>query len=292
MRLLMIPLLVFAGIASLAFPAKLKPAQVRELVASLGGSIHQSSNADVGWDIGFQVRGRDLDDQGLAKLSGVQGILVLNLRDTQVTDAGMEALGKLADLRFLHLERTAVTDAGMPHLAKLRHLEYLNLYGTEVSDKSVAHLAKLQNLRKLYIWQTKITGKGTAQLKESIPGIEIIGGVDMASLPKSPEPLVEKKVEPKVDLKWKKVGDLLSVPMSYPGTNTKIIFENKSGKKVEIHWVDYGGKLVKYGDLEPGKKRIQNTYSKNSWLIMTPEREPLGYFIVPVEVSRAIIPQF
>ncbi len=293
MRLMLIQLLAMASLANLAFPSSPKAgSSVHDLVNELGGSIHPASNQEDGWDIGFQVMGKELDDEGLAKLSEVQGIVVLNLGYTQITDAGMGAMGKHTSLRYLHLTKTTLTDAGLPQLSNLQKLEYLNLYGTKVSDKSIPHLTKLKNLRKLFIGETEITDKGIAKLKAAIPGIEVIGGVDMTKLPKSPKQIVEKKVVPKVNLQWNPVKDVQSAPLSYPGMNTTIIFENQSGQPLEIHWVSYQGGLVKYGNLAPGAKRIQNTYSKASWLILKTNGEPTGYFVATKEVCRAIIPKF
>ena len=91
------------------------------------------------WDIQFQLRGRDLTDDGLADVARLGNVVELNLRDTKITSAGLVHLKGLAKLTRLHLERTNVGDEGIANLTKLTTLEYLNLYGTKITDKSLDH---------------------------------------------------------------------------------------------------------------------------------------------------------
>ena len=79
----------------------------------------------------------------------IQGIVEVNLWNTQITDAGLVHLEGLTSLRTLHLYNTQITDAGLVHLQGLTSLQDLNL-----SD-------------------TKITDAGVAKLKEALPNCEI-----------------------------------------------------------------------------------------------------------------------
>ena len=90
----------------------------------------------------------------------------------------------LISLQRLHLERTKIGDDGVAHLSGLVNLEYLNLYSTGVSDKAIPHLSGLRKLRRLYVWETRITDEGKARLKKALPRLEIVGGVDLSTLPK------------------------------------------------------------------------------------------------------------
>ena len=97
--------------------------------------------------------------------------------------------------------------------------------------------------------------------------------------------------EPKENLKWIATSDAKEAPRSKNGLNTQVIFENKSDQRVNVYWVSYGNELKLYEELDPGATHQQNTYSRNTWLITDTKDNPLGYFIVGVEVARAVIPK-
>ena len=60
---------------------------------------------------------------------------------------------------------------------------------------------------------------------------------------------------------------------------------------MKIYWVEYGGGLKLYGELEPGGKREQNTFSEANWLITDKNDKPLGYFRTTQKVGKAVIPK-
>ncbi len=259
-------------------------------VRALGGVVRQVSNEDDAYDIAFNLRGRDLTDDGLAAVGKLKNVASLNLRDTKITGAGLVHLKRLTMLERLHLERTPFTDDGAEHLAALVNLEYLNLYGTKVTDKTLKHLTSLKKLRKLYVWETGVTDEGVAALKKALPKLYVSRGVDMSKVPKSdfkPPP----PAKPKVDLKWIATSNRNDAPKSLNGINVKVVFENQSGKPVKLYWVSYGNDLQLYAELKPGAKREQNTYARNTWLITDANDKPLGYFIAVEEVARAVIPK-
>ncbi|MFD2572485.1 c-type cytochrome domain-containing protein [Spirosoma soli] len=105
-------------------------------------------------------------------------IVWLKLGNTEVSDAALSQIAKLKNLQKLHLEQTKVTNAGLKQLKGLQHLEYLNLYGTAVTDAGLAELVSLKNLKTLYLWQTKTTEQGVVSLKEALPKLEVIGGIN------------------------------------------------------------------------------------------------------------------
>jgi len=239
------------------------------------------------FEVEFHLRGRDLTDEGLADVAALKNVVTLNLRDTKITGAGLVHLKGLTQLTRLHLERTKIDDAGIANLASLQNLEYLNLYGTEVTDKALDHLAGLKNLKKLFVWQTKVTDDGVAKLKKAIPDIKIVQGVDLSKVVvvKEPEP------KPEDNLKWVKVLPDKNPPSSKPGTFTNIIFENKSGKKVKVYWMEYTGGRRLYGEIAPNGTRKQNTYSQAVWLVTDEKDKPLGYFVTTQKIAKAIIPK-
>ena len=60
---------------------------------------------------------------------------------------------------------------------------------------------------------------------------------------------------------------------------------------VKLYWVTYGGDLKLYGVFQPGKRREQNSYQNNVWLITDLKEKPLGFFIVSAKPAQAIVPK-
>ena len=251
-------------------------------IKELGGSVRSMAINSKDLEVEFHLGGRELTDQGLLHLAALKDVVSLNLKATRITDAGLVHLKDLKKLRRLHLEQTVVGDEGILHLKGLANLEYLNLYGTKVTDKSLEHLTGLKKLDQLYLWQTDVTDEGVAQLAKALPKLTIVRGVDLSKLP----PITPAK--PPEPLKWIAAGNE-PPPRSQSGSNTEVIFENQSGKRVKLVWVGYNGQLKQYAELDPGATRRQNTYSGNTWLITDEKDKHLGYFIVE-SFSKAVIP--
>ena len=238
-----------------------------------------------GWEVEFHHRGRDLtNDDSLKLLAALDPVVAINLRGTRITSAGLVHLKPLTQLRRLHLERTQVTDEGIVHLAGLQQLEYLNLYGTSVTDKALEHLVGLKNLEQLYLWQTQVTAEGVAKLEKALPKARVLRGVDLENLAvvKAPPPVMEE------ELKWIPGSDM--PPKSTPGSNIIVTFKNKSKQKVKLHWVEYGGGLKLYGEIEPGADRQQNTYSGAYWVVTDLADQQLGHFYTGSKYAIAVIP--
>ena len=283
------PFRTFLGLALLTALPAVVPAADPEAVATIkknGGLVFPAAGEEGGWKVEFHLTGRELRDEGLAQVAALANIVRLNLRDTQVTSAGLVYLKGLTKLERLHLERTRVTDEGFVHLAGLVNLEYLNLYGTKITDKALAHLGGLKKLRQLYVWQTGVTDEGVARLAKALPELRIVRGVDLSKIVavKPPPP------RPSEPLKWMVFTEGVP-PRSVPGSGTEVHFLNNMPIKVKIYWVEYGGGLKLYGELEPGGKREQNTFSEASWLITDEKENPLGYFRTTQKVGKAVIPK-
>ena len=257
-----------------------------EAIRKLGGSVQPVTGGGI--EVAFQLRGRNLTDAGLGHLANLSNVVSLNLRNTQITDKGLAHLRELKSLRHLHLEKTRVGDKGAAQLKSLKNLIYLNLYGTKVTDRSLPTLASLKKLKRLYVWNTAVTKGGVARLRKQRPDLKVVLGIDLSKLPAAPPK--EKVEKPKSELKWLEIAVGETPPKSKLGSNTRIVFENRSKETVRILWVSYGGELKLYGTLEPGKVRDQNTFSEASWLVTTLNDEPLGYFRTGSEKALAIIP--
>ena len=253
-----------------------------------GGLVLPSPGRENQWDIQFQLRGRDLTDDGLANVAKLGNVVELNLRDTKITSAGLVHLKGLAKLTRLHLERTNVGDEGILNLTKLTTLEYLNLYGTKITDKSLDHLAGLKNLRQLYVWQTDVTDAGIAKFKKALPAVSVVKGIDLSTI----IPVAKEEPKPENDLKWlPEGGDEKPPAKSVTGEFIFVRFINERDKPVKLFWIDYGGKPKLYGVIEPGDQRRQSTYEGAVWMLADERDKPLGYFVTGREFARAIIPK-
>ena len=280
--------LVFAVLFCVASAQALADEQAIAQIKRLGGSVITIGEE---YEVDFHLRGRELNDAGLVHVAALKNVIWLNLRGTQVTDAGMEHLRQLDRLRALHLEETSVDDEGVAHLASLPKLEYLNLYGTKITDRGLDSLARAKNLRRLYIWRTDVTDAGIARLEKALPELRIEKGVDLSKLPAT-FPKEALQPQPKVALDWVAVTNRSDAPeRSENGINCQILFENKRKQPVKLYWIMYGnGDLKLYGTIAPGGTREQNSYARNAWLVTDGNDQPLGYFVVKEDDSRAVIP--
>lgn len=252
-------------------------------IEKLGGFVSNVFQGSGELEVDFHLRGRDLTDAGLAEVTKLENVVTLHLGGTQVTGSGLAHLKELPKLRRLHLEQTQVDDAGLAHLKSLASLEYLNLYGTSVTDEGLRHLHGLKKLRRLYLWQTKTTDAGATALRKALPDLLVDTGADLSALTPSEPP---KKLGV---LKWIPASTV-TPPKSRNGANHRVTFENHSKKRIRLVWISYGGEKKVYGEIAPGSKREQNTYSNNTWLICDVEDRPFGHFIVGGEDAKAIIP--
>ena len=254
-----------------------------------GGMILPWPGETESWEVEFHLRGRELTDEGLINVAALKTVIALNLRDTQITSAGLAHLKGLSKLKRLHLERTKIDDSGISHLTGLENLEYLNLYGTKITDKALDQLNGLKNLKQLYVWQTEVTDAGVDKLKETLPNLKVIRGVDLSKI------VIVKKTEPKKpeeSLKWMPEGDSVKPPSkSKPGSFTIVTFQNKRNVNIKLYWIDYGGSKKLYGEIAKGEEHKQNTYSNAVWLVTDDKDKPLGYFVAGTKEATAIIPE-
>jgi Leucine Rich repeat len=160
-------------------------------VRQLGGLALELAQNDPRLEVSYQQRDAKFSEEFLLPLKDLKGLVHLNLRGQDVTDAHLVHLKDLTSLTRLHLEKTKITDKGLDYLKGLTNLEYLNLYGTEVTDAGLVHLEGMKKLKDIYVWQTKVTDAGVAKLKEALPQVEIVRGIELD------KPVEEKKAEEK-----------------------------------------------------------------------------------------------
>jgi len=179
-------------------PAELKAIAALESLGVPARPIAMNLN----WrEVNFHVQGSDRVDKALVPLSGVLGLVALDLGGTKIKDADLSYIKGLTNLNRLHLENTPITDAGLVYLKGLMNLNYLNLYGTAVTDAGLEHLKGLTQLKNLYLWQSKTTEAGVANLKKALPNLEISTGAEFKEIAKQEEKKEEKKDEKKEEKK-------------------------------------------------------------------------------------------
>ena len=272
--------------ASLLLASRADDGDRLKAIGEAGGYVSKVAG---GLEVGFHHSGRDLNDDGVAVVAGLENLVSLNLRDTQISGLGLAHLKGLKNLRRLHLERTKIDDEGAQHLAGLKKLEYLNLYSTDITDATLARLGGLKNLKQLYVWQTGVTDEGCGQLGAALPGLRISRGVDLDRV------LAEAKKEAGkpvvlVDLKWIPAGGG-APPKSKTGDFTTVDIINQRDRPVKLYWVQYGGGLKFYAEIGAGKTLRRNTYSDAVWVIKDEDDSSLGHFVATLKPSRVVIPK-
>jgi len=109
-------------------------------------------------------------DTGLAKLTVLTKLEMLNLTGNAITDAGLKQLATLQHLHDLDLSRLAITDAGLKHLVEVKELRRLVLLFSEgfagpiVTDAGVKSLMPLTQLTELNLVDARVTDNAVDDL--------------------------------------------------------------------------------------------------------------------------------
>ncbi len=123
------------------------------------------------------LRGREISDTALERLTGLNQLRALYLAKTNVTDAGLEHVKGFTALHELWIAETPVTGAGLKHLKGLTQLQRLLLDRSQVSDAGLEHLEGLTQLQGLWLDYTNVTDKGLKHVKglTQLQGLNIAG---------------------------------------------------------------------------------------------------------------------
>jgi hypothetical protein len=127
------------------------------------------------YEVGFG--GRNLNDEGFAKVSelaGIERIPYLCLARTKITDVGVVSLRRWIGLRELLLQDTSITDVGLEHLTCLSKLFNLDMRNAKVTNAGLRHLEQLSQLRYLDLENTQVTAEGEKLLQKSLPNCRIL----------------------------------------------------------------------------------------------------------------------
>ena len=116
-----------------------------------------------------------------------------------------------------------------------------------------------------------------------------------ALAPKKFAKFVQPKVETLPTLKWKPLAAATKAPPSKPDGNPfDVVFINRSGRKVELFWMDLTGGGKPYVVIAHGAQYRQQTRPGAVWMIAEADSktgEKLGYFEVGDRAARAVVPK-
>lgn len=115
--------------------------------------------------VAIELFDKDVSDEDLAGLAGMKQLKFLELsHNPRLTDAGIATLSGLENLRVLDLTSTSVTGAGLRDRADMVSLYQLNLTDCPVTDESLAAIPHFPKLEELLIGGTEVTDKGLMSL--------------------------------------------------------------------------------------------------------------------------------
>ena len=117
-----------------------------------------------------------------------------------------------------------------------------------------------------------------------------LAGYDPAKAPRFRWPERLKDIHLDVQLKWLSGPGEKTFRSKPRGRRTWVLFDNRSKRRVKLHWVNYRGRAVPRGEIGRGRMAPHRTTSGSAWLITDMAGKPLGRFVAEREVSQAKIP--
>ncbi len=116
-----------------------------------------------------------LNDAALAPLRGLP-LTELSIQTTQVTDAGLAELSSLSKLTILNADGLPLTDRGLETIAAWPQLEVLSIWDAQMTDSGLAILGRMKSLRSLGIGRTPVTDAGLPNLERlPLKGLNLSG---------------------------------------------------------------------------------------------------------------------
>lgn len=101
---------------------------------------------------------------GLRHLAGLTSLRELNLTLTPVTDEALQHVGQLTELRKLGLASTSCTGTGFAYLTGLKKLESVNFHFTPLNDAGLQAIAQVPISDRFWFAHTQFTDAGAKSL--------------------------------------------------------------------------------------------------------------------------------
>jgi len=136
---------------------------VRELVVPKMTNLRETLArvAQLEHVMSLSIYDRGVSDEDLAGLAGMKQLKFLELNhNPRVTDAGIATLSGLENLRVLDLTSTSVTGIGLKDRSDMVSLYQLNLADCPVTDESLAAIPRFPKLEELLLAGTEVTDTG------------------------------------------------------------------------------------------------------------------------------------
>jgi hypothetical protein len=119
------------------------------------------------------LSGRDVTDDDLEYVGGLDRLEFLSLSCTAVTDRGVSYLGTLRRLKTLHINSTRIGTKSVRIVGSLPVLEELDLSTTFIDAESVEILRTMKGLKRLDISGTRLEPAHIAALRSDLPNCQI-----------------------------------------------------------------------------------------------------------------------
>lgn len=143
-------------------------------IRDLGGRVVFDGHDQNRQIVSVTLRGSDVTDRELNRLSDLTTLQELNLLGTGITGVGLEKLTQLTKLRALSVFRTDVNSAGLAHISRMTSLQQLVLADTLVDDEGMVFLGAMTNLHTLNLGSTAVTDAGLERIG-TLPKLRSLG---------------------------------------------------------------------------------------------------------------------
>jgi hypothetical protein len=171
----------------------------RKLILSLGGTVAYDFEVDdegqritdppnplvpnwirgaLGDDFLFRIvyvdlGGTGVSDEDLRRISCLDGLMMLSLKDTAITDDGFETI-RLSDIRLLDVQFAHnLTDKTLSRIKVATQLRWLGATYTKIGDATIEAISGHQQLHTLVVGATKLTDDGLKCLT-TLKSLEIL----------------------------------------------------------------------------------------------------------------------
>lgn len=115
--------------------------------------------------VGLQLDETEIGDESLKTFCHLPNLKFLSLSSTQLTGSNLACLVPLKNLKRLELGHNVLKKEYLSDLIKLRQVERLGLQGCRITDQDLETISKLNNLRCLLLHEnTQITDLGLKKI--------------------------------------------------------------------------------------------------------------------------------